>query len=110
VPLAALRGQACGVLAAIARPERLCDGVAALGARVQAVRRFADHHAYESDEIRALDPALLWITTAKDAVKIPPAWVTRARVLALEEEVEPAGALELLEWLQARLRGAGAAS
>jgi tetraacyldisaccharide 4'-kinase len=110
VPLAALRGRACGVLAAIARPERLCDAAAVLGARVQAVRRFADHHAYESDEIRALDPTLLWITTAKDAVKIPPAWVTSARLLALEEEVEPAGALELLEWLQARLSGAGAAS
>jgi tetraacyldisaccharide 4'-kinase len=110
VPLAALRDRACGVLAAIARPERLRDSAAALGARVQAVRSFADHHAYSADEIRALDPALLWITTGKDAVKIPPAWVGGARLLALDEEVEPAGALELLEWLQARLRGAGAAS
>ncbi len=109
LPLSAVADRACGVLAAIARPERLGDAVAALGARVQAVRRFPDHHAYAADEIRALDPALLWVTTGKDAVKIPPAWVSRARLLELEEEVAPSGALELLEWLQARLRAVGRA-
>ncbi len=107
LPLDALRGQRCGVLAAIARPERLRDAVAALGATVHAVRRFADHHVYTSDEIRALDPALLWITTGKDAVKIPPAWLGRARLLALEEDVAPSGALELLEWLEQRLHRRG---
>jgi tetraacyldisaccharide 4'-kinase len=106
LPLEALRGLRCGVLCAIARPGRLLAAARRLGAEPAALRRFADHHLYRESELRALDGSLAWLTTEKDAVKIPPAWVRPRRLLVLEEEVGGAGAGELLEWLALRLEAA----
>lgn len=102
-PLARLRDARVGLLAAIARPDRLARDLAELGAEICARRTFADHHAYSPADLRGLDPGLLWVTTAKDAVKIPPAWAGTAELVVLEEDVERDGALPLVDFVVSRL-------
>lgn len=102
-PIDSLKGVAVGLLSAIARPDRLRADVEAMGARVALVKTFADHHLYTRGELEALDPALRWITTSKDAVKIPPGWPAGARIEVLEEEVECPERAQLLDWLEAGL-------
>jgi tetraacyldisaccharide 4'-kinase len=94
-----LRGLEIGVLSAIARPDRLAETLRALGARVSAERRFADHHLYRRRDLEKLAAGRPWVTTAKDAVKIPPSWVEHTRVLVLEEEVRVAEPARLVSWL-----------
>jgi tetraacyldisaccharide 4'-kinase len=98
-----LKGRRVGLLAAIARPDRLRQDLARLGAEVVAERVFPDHHRYAPQEIAQLDGGFPWVMTGKDAVKIPPDWASGRRLWVLEEEVRREGALELLEWLGARL-------
>ena len=70
---------------------------------------YADHHLYTHAEIATLDPDLIWLTTTKDAVKIPSAWAEGRRVLVLEEEVELEQPHEFIEWVVERLSAAGRA-
>ncbi len=102
-PLESLEGVEVGLLSAIARPDRLRADVEAMGARVVQVKAFSDHHLYARAELESLDPGLRWLTTTKDAVKIPPDWSAEARVDVLEEEVESPDRAELLDWLEAGL-------
>jgi tetraacyldisaccharide 4'-kinase len=77
----------------------------ALGAQVVAERRFGDHHRYRPGDLAGLaEAASVWVTSEKDAIKIPAAWAGAAdvRVLAIELEVEAPD--HLLGWLEARLR------
>ena len=72
--------------AGIARPEKFFATLEALGARVAARRRFADHHPYAPHEIAALLAEasardLIPVTTEKDHVRLPPA--LRGAILAL---------------------------
>jgi tetraacyldisaccharide 4'-kinase len=95
--------------AGIARPEKFFATLEALGARVAAKRRFADHHAYARHEIEALIAeaaarGLTAVTTEKDHVRLAPAY--RGAILALPvflrfETPEPVAAL-LAEALAAR--------
>ncbi len=98
-----LRGQRVALLAAIARPDRLKRELEALGAEVEEVRAYPDHHLYTRDEITALDPGRSWVTTAKDAVKIPPSWAAGRQIAVLEEEVRPEEPQRLMEWIIERL-------
>ncbi|MCE2390050.1 MAG: tetraacyldisaccharide 4'-kinase [Proteobacteria bacterium] len=102
-----LAGRRVGVLAAIARPDRLVNGLEDLGARVASLRLRPDHHAYRRSDIQALDPSLTWLTTAKDAVKIPADWVGETELWALEEEVEPEDAGALVDFVVRRIDAAG---
>ena len=76
LPPETLRGQDVGVLAAIARPERLHRDVEACGARVVWSCSRRDHHAWQLDEVTKLleqaqsSGAQAVVTTGKDAVKI----------------------------------------
>ena len=103
-PLERLRGARVGLLAAIARPDRLALDLGELGAEISARRVFADHHRYARADLAGLDPALLWVTTAKDAIKIPPSWVSPAELVVLDEDVEREASLPLVEFVSARLR------
>jgi tetraacyldisaccharide 4'-kinase len=97
----ALAGREVGLLCGIARPASLRRSVEALGARVVAQRRRADHHRWRACDLRGLARAApLWITTEKDAVKLARPWAGRAdvRVLALAFEVEePARLVDFVE-------------
>ena len=102
-PRSSLDGESVGVLAAIARPEQVIRSLEALGARVVRVEARADHHAYSRAEISALDPALRWVTTAKDAVKIPAEWTAGRELDVLEETVAPLPPTSLADWVCDRL-------
>jgi len=106
-PLEFLRDRDVGVVAAIARPDRLADTLRAHGARVREIVQFPDHHGYRPRDLEALSPDHLWVTTAKDAVKLPPRWRREREVVVLEEAVDSPDAPALLEWLLARLHSAG---
>jgi tetraacyldisaccharide-1-P 4'-kinase len=101
--LSRLSGTRLGVVAAVARPDRLIREVERLGGTVVDRRIFPDHHLYRERDLADLDPELEWITTAKDAVKIPTVWVARRRLLVLEEEVRPVDESRLLEWILSRI-------
>lgn len=60
---------------AIARPERFCASLAAVGIEVAARCFFADHHRYRARDVRRLlAHRLPVVVTAKDAVKLRPIW------------------------------------
>ena len=99
----ALRDMQVGMLAAIARPSALRADIQALGARVRDERIFPDHHLYARRDLADLDASYVWVTTAKDAVKIPPGWLGERRILVLEEEVRPREPHRLLKWLLDRV-------
>jgi hypothetical protein len=80
-------------------PVKLKEIVAEVCAR----RTFADHHGYRPADVAGLDPELLWVTTAKDAIKIPANWVEPGRLVVLEEQVDPGGGVPLADWIDARL-------
>ncbi|MEX2207549.1 MAG: tetraacyldisaccharide 4'-kinase [Myxococcota bacterium] len=101
--LATLRGARVGLLAAIARPDRLERELGELGAVVVEQRVFRDHHRYRRDDLAGLDPDLRWVTTAKDAVKLEPAWDASGVVTVLEEEVDARSGAALADFVAARL-------
>lgn len=105
-PLDALRGARLGLLAAIARPDRLARELGELGAEVVLRRTFRDHHLYRRSDLAALDPGLRWVTTEKDAVKLDRGWSEAGSLLALEEEVEPESGEPLAELVASRLAAA----
>ncbi len=102
-PLESLRGRRVGLLCAIARPDRLLAQIQALGAEVAQLKSFPDHHLYRRADLDALDPELPWLTTAKDAVKLPHSWLGRAPIEVLEEEVRPVPPGGLERWVVERL-------
>lgn len=72
-----LAGGTVVAFAGIGRPEKFFATLEAIGCTVAAALPFPDHHAFSSDEIMrlveeaaALDARL--VTTAKDAVRLPP--------------------------------------
>jgi tetraacyldisaccharide 4'-kinase len=103
-PLAVLQGARVGLLAAVARPDRLERDLTDLGASVAARRLFSDHHLYRERDLAELDPTLLWITTSKDAVKIPTSWMRGRKVAVIEEEVRPEESGRLIDWITASFR------
>lgn len=98
-----LEGQRVGLLAAVARPDRFRRLLEERGAAVVESRVFPDHHLYRREEIAQLEATLTWVTTAKDAVKIPAGWLGPRRLLALDESVRAEDARPLLEWVGHRL-------
>jgi tetraacyldisaccharide 4'-kinase len=100
-----LAGREVGLIAGLARPASLRRSLEQLGARVVAERCFPDHHRYRpADLVGLAREAPLWVTSQKDAVKLPASWAGEAdlRVLSMELAVEEPA--QLLDWLAARLR------
>ena len=82
------------LLSGIARPERFAADTRALGVDVLRHRTFADHHRFSASDLeravgeaRALGAAAI-VTTAKDAVRLPPrSWDVPVLVLRIAAEV-----------------------
>jgi len=105
VPPSALAGLSVGLLAGLARPASFRRTLEALGARVAAERRFADHHRYRARDLTGLlDEAKQWVTTEKDAAKILPRWTGAADVRVLQIELQPDHPRALVDWLERTLR------
>jgi tetraacyldisaccharide 4'-kinase len=100
----ALHGMRVGVLCGLASPAGFERSLESLGALIVARCILPDHHRYRIDDLRSLHAdADCWVTTEKDAVKIPPGWLGSLdlRVLTMELEVERGD--ELLDWIEVRL-------
>lgn len=77
LPLSALDGKYIGTISGIAVPESFEGGLRKLGANIELVRRYTDHHRYTSEEIeRFIDRCVnrdvdMIVTTEKDFVRFP---------------------------------------
>ena len=98
---AALAGRPVLAFAGIAMPGKFFTTLAEAGADVVAQRPFADHHRYtrseldsvlaEADRLNAVP-----VTTAKDAVRLPPDIRARVQVLSIRLDWEDPAAPEAL--------------
>lgn len=84
----ALRGRPVLAFAGIGRPDKFFDALAAHGIPLVGRVPFADHHAYAPGELQRLEAAAgragaVLVTTAKDAVRLPPAFRPRVTVLTV---------------------------
>lgn len=98
---ARLAGRDVLAFAGIGRPEKFFATLEALGARVMERAPFADHHPYRPAEVaaligRAAAMGALPVTTAKDAVRLPPELRGRVEVLPVAVRWEDEGALAAL--------------
>jgi len=95
-------GLRLAAFAGIGRPEKFFATLRHLGAQLVMAQPFADHHRYREAEIarlraRAAREDARLVTTAKDWVRLPPAW--RAGIEVLEVAIrwqDPAGLERLL--------------
>jgi tetraacyldisaccharide 4'-kinase len=108
----ALRGRRVVAFAGIGRPAKFFDALDAHGITVVDRAGFADHHFYTRDQLARLDTAAraadaILVTTAKDAVRLPPELMGRITVLEVAVAWDDEPALErLLAPLLAPARGA----
>jgi tetraacyldisaccharide 4'-kinase len=92
-------------VAGIARPARFFDALRAQGYEIVRELAFPDHHWYTTSDLQRVSEAMrttgadLVVTTAKDAVRVPPqtAWA----VLPMTAVIEPAD--RFAAWLAERL-------
>jgi tetraacyldisaccharide 4'-kinase len=90
--------------AGIGRPDKFFRTLEEAGAQLVGRAAFADHHLYRDAELRGLEDTAKaagarLITTAKDAVRLPPAWRHRIAVLEVEISWQDATLDRLLERL-----------
>lgn len=99
-----LAGRRVGLVCGIALPASFRRSVEALGARIDALRAFPDHHAYRPEDLRGLDAGVeLWLTTEKDATKLSPDWPGAAALWVLPIELELEDEQALLDRLETAL-------
>ena len=100
-PAPELNGHRVLAFAGIARPEKFFDSVRQAGAELFGGRAFADHHPYSAAELDRLardaaQAGAILLTTAKDAVRLPPAFAEKIAVLRVELVWEDAAAPDRL--------------
>jgi tetraacyldisaccharide 4'-kinase len=85
--------------AGIGRPAKFFASLSATAARVIERHGFADHHRYREEELSRLEAQAAaahasLVTTAKDWVRLPPAWQARIAVLRVAVDWDDAAALD----------------
>ena len=98
---ASLRGQRVVAFAGIGDPHKFFRTLSDIGAQVVARHPFDDHYVFESADIQPiLDEAYsldaLPVTTAKDAVRLPPDQAQQVNVLTVAAEWDTPGVLDRL--------------
>lgn len=78
--------------AGIGRPEKFFDSCRACGLELAGTIAFPDHHNYSAAELvnlaqKSIEQQAQLITTAKDAVRLSPAWQARVAVLPVTLEL-----------------------
>lgn len=77
MPIDGLKGQFVGALSGIAVPESFENGLRRLGAKVEVIARFADHHRFHGQELKQFVERCerrdvhCMVTTEKDFVRFP---------------------------------------
>ncbi len=103
-PLSRLAGARVGALSGIGLPQAFEATLRGLGAEVVARRQFEDHHRYRARDLAGLRAqAPLWLTTEKDANRLPAALVGEAELLVLGIELEVEAESKLLDAIEARI-------
>lgn len=102
-----LRAQRLLAFAGLARPEKFFATLKVLGADLIGTYRFPDHHPFTARELDMLCYAAekagaMAIATAKDAVKFPPAYREKIRVLDVALSFDDTPGLQ--KWLQSMLQ------
>jgi tetraacyldisaccharide 4'-kinase len=97
----ALAGRKLLAFAGLGRPEKFFASLRAIGADLAATVVFPDHHPYSAEEVERLcDQAdrlhARPVTTAKDAVRLPPALRDRVQVATVHIEWADSAALDRL--------------
>ncbi|HMB77344.1 MAG TPA: tetraacyldisaccharide 4'-kinase [Kiloniellaceae bacterium] len=97
----ALQGRRLVAFAGIGRPEKFFETLRQAGAELVECLGFPDHHPYRPDEItailaRATRASARPITTAKDAVRLPPEARAEIEVLPVEVVWQDDGRLDRL--------------
>lgn len=103
---ARITGQRVFAFAGIGRPEKFFASLRELNCEIVETRSFADHHPYSRDEIETLlahaaRRDALPVTTAKDAVRLPPD--LRGQVAVLDVAIAWHDDAALDKWLMDRL-------
>ena len=94
LPLDRLQGAYVGAVSGIAVPESFESGLRLLGAKVDVVRRFADHHRFTDKDIsQFIDRCVrrdvdLIVTTEKDYVRFPKLPPADVPIVFLRVEIE----------------------
>ena len=96
-----LAGKAVFAFAGIGRPEKFFTTLGEIGCRVVATRSFPDHHPYRPEEImqvceEAATLGAVPVTTAKDAVRLPPSARAMVETFSVTLEWSDPDALEAL--------------
>jgi tetraacyldisaccharide 4'-kinase len=95
--------------AGLARPEKFFDTLIALGAELEDMVPYPDHHPYSDDNLEfltrlATERGATLITTEKDAARLTPEWRARVTVLPVVARFEDQAALDdLLAPIRARM-------
>jgi len=92
------QGERVAAFAGIGRPGKFYDTLRSLGALVVATRDFPDHYRYRPEDImgmveHAAKRDAVLVTTAKDAVRLPPGALNMVHVLPVELEWDDAEAV-----------------
>lgn len=98
---AGFAGRSIVAFAGIGRPAKFFATLEGCGAQLVARHGFPDHHPYREAELRRLQQEAdasraLLVTTAKDAVRLPPSWRARIAVLRVAIAWEDERALDAL--------------
>jgi tetraacyldisaccharide 4'-kinase len=94
VPIAAVKGKRVGALSGIAVPESFESGLTKLGAKIQAILRFTDHHRFTAEEVKPFIERCVRkdldyiITTEKDMVRFPTMPEPEIPILYMRVEIE----------------------
>jgi tetraacyldisaccharide 4'-kinase len=95
--------------AGLARPEKFFDTLTALGATLEDMVPYPDHHPYSEDNLAflaqlAAERGAHLITTEKDAARLSPEWRARVAVLPVSARFDDEAALDaLLAPIRARM-------
>ena len=97
----ALSGKSVVAFAGIGNPKKFFDTLRSIGCRVAAAHAFPDHHPFTAAEIDRLcrsarDLGAVPVTTAKDAVRLPPDAGNGIQVLTITLEWEDEAALDTI--------------
>ncbi len=84
--------------AGIGRPEKFRETLQAAGAELRGLHGFPDHHPYTEAELRPIlaEPGVTFVTTPKDAVRLPATLRAKVRVVGVRLEWADAGAADRL--------------
>ena len=108
VPPGELPGEGVLAFCGIAGPHSFYGALMSLGLEPETVRYYPDHHRYSEQDLADLSELteggrLVVITTEKDAVKLPPAFVSAHSVYAVRIEFTLSGSeMEAFEAIVAR--------